>query len=87
MAKQDKAKKLTKEELETLGSLKKASEDLIQELGKIQVTRLTLDERYEKAIEFKKTLKIKEQEAVKYLEEKYGNGSIDLENGTFTPVK
>jgi hypothetical protein len=88
MTKKDKKpKKLTKEELDSLSGIKKALDDLTLELGKIELTTLALADRKTKALEFRKALQDKEAQTAKYLEEKYGQGSIDTQNGTFIPSK
>lgn len=77
--------KLTQEELQTLQELQQQRQAVILELGSLELTQIDLDNRREEIETFYSELKIKEQEYGKTLSEKYGNGSIDLEKGEFTP--
>jgi hypothetical protein len=77
--------KLTREELEKLQEVQQNTSALIQELGSIQLAQLNLDERQEKAEEFRNELKTKESSFAKELQDKYGVGSINIEKGEFIP--
>lgn len=77
--------KLTQEELQTLQEFQQQRQAVIVELGSLELTQMELDNKREEIETFYSELKIKEQEYGKTLSEKYGNGSIDLEKGEFTP--
>lgn len=77
--------KLTQEELQTLQELQQQRQAVIVELGSLELTQMELDNKREEIETFYSELKAKEQEYGKTLSEKYGNGSIDLEKGEFTP--
>ena len=79
-------KVLTQEEIQSLKSIQTDQSSLIQALGTIEyrIQLLELD---------KQTLKIQLQKQIedetkiaKELQEKYGDGNIDLEKGEFIPV-
>jgi hypothetical protein len=79
-------KVLTQEEIQSLKTIQTNQSNLVQSLGTIEysIQLLELD---------KQTLKLQLQKQVeeetkvaKELQEKYGNGNIDLEKGEFIPV-
>jgi len=79
--------KLTKEEIQTLKILKENTEKITKEFGLIKLAQINIKKREDDAINLLNTLKKQEKEVVKVLEEKYGQGSIDIDKGTFTPSK
>ena len=78
--------KLTAEELEKLQSIQQKNAAVVDELGNLQLAKLQLEKRRNEAISFLNELREEEQTFGKELSEKYGNGSIDLENGEFVPA-
>lgn len=76
--------KLTNEELEQIEVVKKNKETILVELGQIKLAELNLEKRLEKAEEFLSQLEKQETEIAKYLEDKYGNGTVNVETGEFT---
>lgn len=79
-------KVLTQEEIQSLKSIQINQSNLVQSLGTVEyhIQLLELD---------KQTLKIQLQKQIedetkiaKELQEKYGDGNIDLEKGEFIPV-
>ena len=81
-----KNKVLTQEEIQSLKTIQTNQSNLVQSLGTVEyrIQLLELD---------KQTLKIQLQKQVeeetkvaKELQEKYGDGNIDLEKGEFIPV-
>lgn len=79
-------KKLTEEEIKELRDLQQETSNLTQQLGSIEVARLNLKSQREKVEEAFEELRIKEQDLSKRLFDTYGNGSLDLEKGEFTPA-
>jgi len=79
-------KKLTEEEIKDLRDLQQESANLTQQLGSIEVARLNLKSQREKVEEAFEELRIKEQTLSQKLFDNYGNGSLDLEKGEFTPA-
>jgi stress response protein YsnF len=79
-------KKLTKEEITRLSKLKSDYDNLVQQVGntEIQIMNLKLQKEQLKV----SLQKIKEEEINlgKELEDKYGNGTISLETGEFSPT-
>jgi hypothetical protein len=80
-----KNKKLTSEEIEKLQEIQQKNAAVATELGNLEITKLQLEARKGDVIKFYNDLKEEEQTFGKELSDKYGNGSIDLEKGEFSP--
>lgn len=80
------AKKLEEQEVTQLRLLKENTERIIREFGEIKLAQLNLEKREENAEALLEQLKKNEKEIVKHLEDKYGQGSIDIERGLFQPT-
>ena len=86
------ATKLTEQEIELLKDLKQKNETKMFEFGQIEI-EIILAERLIESLYEKKTnlqqefiaMQDSEQETAKTLNEKYGDGSIDLDKGEFIP--
>jgi len=86
------ATKLTQEELDNLKNLKERSNSKVYEFGQLEIEML-LTHQYLESLDNAKnklntdfaTLQTEEQDAAKALNEKYGDGSVDLEKGEFIP--
>ena len=68
------AKKLTADELQTVKSIKQEYTDLAFSLGELEIQKALL-------LDTQKELIAKEKQVAKQLQEKYGEGTIDLETG------
>ena len=80
-------RKLDTQDVELILKLKNANKDLMTELGQIKLAEINLEKRIKSANEYLAQLSTKEAEISKGLEDKYGKGSIDIESGTFHPLK
>jgi len=78
--------KLDQEELQVLIQLQQLTQNIVVEYGNIEIIRKNLEARSQKADEALKSLREKELEIANTLQEKYGQGSINLEDGIFIPV-
>jgi hypothetical protein len=78
--------KLTPEEVAKLQEIQQKNAAIVSELGNLEITKLQMESRRANAIEFLNSLREEEQTFGKELSDKYGNGSIDLENGEFIPT-
>lgn len=78
--------KLTPEEVAKLQEIQQKNAAIVSELGNLEITKLQMENRRANAIEFLNSLREEEQTFGKELSDKYGNGSIDLENGEFIPT-
>lgn len=81
------SKKLTQKEIDNLTSLKKSYAELTNVVGNVEIQILTLELRKSQLKDNLFQLQQDEMKLAKELEEKYGNGSISLENGEFLPNK
>ena len=84
-------KKLDKEHLEQIQALRQQYADNTNLLGNLSIEKFTLTRRIE---EVKKlynselakfdSIRLREEELMQKLQDRYGEGSIDIEAGTFT---
>ena len=86
--------KLTTEELQSIKDLQSKYNQAIFEIGASEAQLIVFQENIEKLAEAKKglvsdlkTIEQKESELVKSLQEKYGEGNIDINTGEITPVQ
>jgi|TARA_B100000900_G_C20183134_1_gene554750 predicted nuclease with TOPRIM domain len=94
MAKKSKDVKFTKDELNSIEELRNNYNSVTNALGMLEVSRMQTEKRLE-TIEGDKIrletqyeqLTMVEKELINSLTEKYGQGSIDINSGVFTPVK
>ena len=75
--------KLTPEEVIEIKSIQETQEKLVTGFGELEFQIQTLELQKEKLIEQLETYKTKEKELANQLSQKYGNGTINIEEGTF----
>ena len=78
-------KKFTEEEINTLKSFQSRMEQVITSLGRVNYSRVKLDDQENVLKDEIKKIEKEEQELAQTLTNKYGKGSLDIETGTFTP--
>lgn len=85
--------KIEQQELDTLHNISKKYEELVISFGQIQVQRILLKQQLERLDEDEQKLKkeygdnqILERNMVTDLNKKYGEGQLNLQNGTFIPI-
>ena len=83
MAESTKSTVLTKEEIENLTSLQQEQNDLIFSLGQTEYQLEFMENRKEEIYQQFKALEGKQTTEAKVIEEKYGQGSVNLETGEF----
>ena len=77
----------TNEELTQLKSLQSEISQTTTQFGQLYLTKIRLEEQ-ETLLKTKiNELKTKETTLAKSLSDKYGQGSLDIETGTFTPTE
>ncbi len=94
MAKKSKQIKFTKEELSGIREVRNSFNNITTNFGSLEVQRIQAEQRLA-AIEQQKVIaeneynQVIQQEAelLNNLNEKYGQGSLDLEQGVFTPFE
>jgi hypothetical protein len=84
-------KKLDKKDLDAIQSIGQRYDELTTTLGNLEIEKFTLSLRVEEleklhATELTKfeTIRLQEQDLMTDLKERYGEGSIDINTGTFT---
>ena len=75
--------KLTPEEIQQIKGTQDLQEKLITEFGELEFQIQILELQKEKLIEQLETYKSKEKELANQLSQKYGNGTINIEEETF----
>lgn len=80
-------KQLTEVEVEKLQQLQQKTNAVIQELGQISLTKLNLKARYKAAQEYLETVNQERDVLAKELQDKYGEGSFDLNTKEFIPTQ
>lgn len=78
--------KLTQEEIDSLKSIQEESSNLTVSFGQLEMAFQSLKLQKENLVEVLVNLKNKETEIGTQLQEKYGNGNINIETGEFTKV-
>ncbi len=78
--------KLTPEELQEFQNNRQEANRLAAVLGELHFQRTLLDLELENMKEAIKSNALKQREQLKKLGEKYGDGSINPENGEITPL-
>jgi hypothetical protein len=77
--------KLSKEELGQIEEIQKRVQAVKVELGNVGLAEIDLKTRKANIEQYLTETQEQEASVVKELEEKYGKGSIDLQNGEFIP--
>ena len=84
-------KKLDKEHLEQINDLRERYAENANKLGNLQIEEFSLTRRFDEIDTLRKTelsvfetIRLQEQDLISKLNERYGDGEIDAETGTFT---
>ena len=80
-------KKLTEAEIGLLKNLQTEFDNVKSNLGQIETQLQSVLLQKEAAVEKLKTIFTEEQELADKLKDKYGEGTVDLANGVFTPAE
>lgn len=78
---------LDKQEIESITQIQQLTQKLVMEYGNIELAKKVLETRKDKADTLAKSLREKEEQLVQQLQNKYGQGSINLDEGTFLPAE
>ena len=76
-------KKLTQEEVKQLENLQQQKTNMLSQLGSMELTIMRLQKEKEKGLEAIKEFEQTEQFYYKILQEKYGQGRLDLQTKEF----
>ena len=77
--------KFTPEEIQEIQNLQQLYTAVVNQAGQVHLEEITLHERKGQVEANFEEVKRKEQEILSNLNTKYGQGSINLETGEFTP--
>ena len=75
------AKKLTAEELQQIKEFKQEYNNLVTSLGELELQKANIADEQDNLLSSRKSIYEKESALAKQLQEKYGQGSINLETG------
>ena len=75
--------KLEESEIQKIVDIQQRANRLSMELGKIELSKLSLDKKKDQVISMLPELEKDENLLMEILKSKYGNGTIDLETGEF----
>jgi hypothetical protein len=78
--------KFNDEELKEIRDLQNLYNTIVYQAGQFHLEELSLEEKREQIESNFKEVKRREQEIISKLTTEYGQGSINLETGEFTPV-
>ena len=81
-----KNKKLSTKELQPLKEYQEKINIIIVSLGKLDLQINSLENTKKNLIKEYQELEISQQKTALELQDKYGEGNIDLESGEFTPI-
>ena len=76
--------KFTQEEINSLKGFQTRIDNIITQFGRINLSRIKLDEQENLLKDEVKKIENEERELAQKLSDKYGRGSLDIETGTFT---
>ena len=86
--------KFTQEEMDKIKEIQSSYVGVQQAFGQLEVNRIRLEQQLDSTQQASVDLREKfsevqdnEQKFIEELNKKYGDGSLDLESGTFTPNK
>ena len=79
--------KLSEEEVQTLSQLQSDQQILVNSFGEVEMRIQLAEIKKDSLVEALTSLRDKEEEIGKTLQDKYGNGTIDLESGIFTKTE
>ncbi len=77
-------KKLDPQEVQQIKDIQSQQQVLIEKFGQLEYQIQSLELQKETLVESLDKLRIKETELAKNLTDKYGDGVINIENGTFS---
>ena len=81
-----KNKKLSEKELQPLKEYQEKINIIVVSLGKLDLQINSLENTKKNLIKEYQELETSQQKTALELQDKYGEGNIDLENGEFTPI-
>jgi len=79
--------KFSDDELENIRTIQVEYQQIIYRLGQLEIEKKIIDKKSEELNTLYSNILSKETDLVTSLNTKYGQGTLDLESGTFTPLE
>ena len=79
--------KLTKDEIKEIGDIRSSISNVTIAIGETEIAFANLEIRKNELLNNLKKLSEKQNDFANKLEDKYGNGSVNLDTGEFVPTK
>ena len=79
--------KLTKDEIKEIGDIRSSISNVTIAIGETEIAFANLEIRKNELLNNLRKLSEKQNDFAKKLEDKYGNGNVNLDTGEFVPVK
>lgn len=80
-------KKLSEEILNKIKELQQKSNEVVRELGEIELNKIILNNRKKAVEEFLKEVNKEQDALVQKIREEYGEGSLNINTGEFYPAE
>ncbi len=81
------SKKFTEEEIKQITDLQNKSQQVLFQLGQIKLSEIQLEKQFETIKNSLTSIEQEESALAASFSQKYGQGSLNIETGEFTPVK
>jgi hypothetical protein len=78
-------KKLTEEELNEVKQIRQDYTNLVYALGEVELQQISINKEKQRLLEVQSSLLEKEVQIANKLQEKYGQGNLDIETGEIKP--
>ena len=78
--------KLTKDEIKEIGDIRSSVSNVTIAIGETEIAFANLEIRKNELLNNLKKLSEKQNDFAKKLEDKYGNGNVNLDTGEFIPI-
>jgi len=79
--------KFSDDELENIRTIQVEYQQIIYRLGQLEIEKKIIDKKSEELNTLYSDILSRETDLVTSLNTKYGQGTLDLESGTFTPLE
>ncbi len=83
----EETQKITEEELDSLKKISQIYDELVSKFGSLNIQKILIDQQLDQLKGEYSDNQIKERETIQSLNEKYGEGSLNLQTGEFVAHK
>ena len=81
-----KTNKVSEEILDKIKELQQKSNEVVRELGEIELNKIILNNRKKAVEEFLREINVEQDAVLKEIKEKYGEINIDLSTGEYSSI-